>query len=100
MKIVIEQKDSRIVVNVDTGEKGANRADVANVMSMALASTVASVIPANAPSQLRTKIAAALADEVAKAVKMNFLEVVTGKSVGVATFTDKEAEFMREILGL
>lgn len=100
MKIVIEQKDSRIVVNVDVGEKGTSRADIANVMSMALASTVASVIPANAPSQLRTKIAAALADEVAKAVKMNFLEVVTGKSAGVATFTDKEAEFMREILGL
>lgn len=100
MKIVIEQKDNRIVVNVDTGEKGAHRADVANVMSMALASTVASVIPANAPGQLRAKIAAALADEVAKAVKMNFLEVVTGKAGRAATFTDKEAEFMREILGL
>lgn len=99
MEIVIKTEGQRISVNVDAPD-GTTRADVANTMSIALAATVASVIPADAPEPLRVKIGTALAGEVAKAVKENFLEVVTGKAGKTAVFTDKEAAFMREVLGL
>lgn len=99
MKIVIKTEGRRISVNVDAPD-GTARSDIANTMSIALAATVASVIPANAPQNLRVKIGTALADKVANAVKENFLEVVTGKAGKAAVFTDKEAEFMREVLGL
>ncbi|HCV93767.1 MAG TPA: hypothetical protein DGV70_03225 [Faecalibacterium sp.] len=99
MKIVIETKGKCIAVNVDA-PKGVCRSDIAETLSLALASTVASVIPADAPYSVRLMAGTALADEIAKAVKENFLEVVTGKAGKTAVFTDKEAEFMREVLGL
>lgn len=99
MKIVIETKGKCIAVNVDA-PKGVRRSDIAETLSLALASTVASVIPADAPYSVRLMARTALADEIAKAVKENFLEVVTDKAGKTAVFTDKEAEFMREVLGL
>lgn len=75
-----------------------SRADIANVMSIALASTVTSVIPANAPKQLRMAIVEALADEIANAVKQNFLEIAAGRSGKTAAFTDKEADFLEKLM--
>ena len=77
MKITIEQKDGAIVTNVNAPEK-TSRADIANVMGIALAGAVTSAIPANAPKRLRMVIVEALADEIANAVKQNFLEIAGG----------------------
>ena len=77
-----------------------SRADVAAAISLALASTVASVIPADAPFAARVKAASSIADMIATAVKQNFLEVVTGKAGKAAVFTDKEAAFLSKLMGL
>lgn len=97
MKITIEQKDGAIVTNVNAPEK-TSRADIANVMSIALASTVTSVIPANAPKRLRMVIVEALADEIANAVKQDFLEIAAGRSGKNVAFTDKEADFLKKLM--
>lgn len=92
MKIVIERKQSNIMVDVVAPE-GVQRSDIAETLSFALASTVASTIPQNV-------LALALADEVAKAVKQNFLDTVSGKAGNAISFTDKEADFMRGVFNL
>lgn len=71
MKITIETIGDNISVNIKAPE-GTSRADVSATMSLALASTVASVIPADAPSAARMKAASSLADMIATAVKQNF----------------------------
>lgn len=65
-----------------------------------VASTVASVIPADAPFAARVKAASSIADMIATAVKQNFLEVVTGKAGKATVFTDKEAAFLSKLMGL
>ncbi|MFR8409580.1 MAG: hypothetical protein ACLVA8_09065 [Faecalibacterium prausnitzii] len=55
MKITIETIGDNIAVNIKS-PAGFSRADVAAVISLALASTVASVIPANAPFAARVKL--------------------------------------------
>ena len=97
MKITIEQKDGAIVNNVNAPEK-TSRADIANVMSIALAGAVTSVIPANAPKRLRMVIVEALADEIANAVKQNFLEIAAGRSGKTVAFTDKEVDFLKKLM--
>lgn len=99
MKITVEKVGNRISTDVDAPE-GTSRTEIANTLSLALASTVASVIPANAPYSARVMVAVSIADNIANAVKENFMEMVTGKAGKVAVFTDKEAEFMRKVLGL
>lgn len=100
MKITIETIGDNLSVNIKSPE-GTSRADIASVMSLALASTVASVIPADAPpSAARMKAASSLADMIATAVKQNFLEVVTGKTGKTSVFTDKEAAFLSKLMGL
>ena len=99
MKITIETIGDNLSVNIKSPE-GTSRADIASVMSLALASTVASVIPVDAPSAARMKAASSLADMIATAVKQNFLEVVTGKAGKAAVFTDKEAAFLSKLMGL
>ena len=99
MKITIETIGDNISVNIKAPE-GTSRADVTSVMSIALASTVASVIPADAPFAARAKAASSIADMIATAVKQNFLEVVTGKAGKAAVFTGKEAEFLSKLRGL
>ncbi len=99
MKITIETIGDNISVNIKSPEE-TSRADIAAVISLALASTVASVIPADAPSAARVKAASTLADMIATAVKQNFLEVVTGKAGKTAVFTDKEAAFLAKPMGL
>lgn len=99
MKITIEKKGPCISVNVDAPE-GTRRSDIAETLSLALASTVASTIPSSASASFRQAIGASLADEVANAVKQNFLEVISGKAGKTAVFTDKEADFMRKVMGL
>lgn len=99
MKITIETIGDNISVNIKAPE-GTSRADVSATMSLALASTVASVIPADAPSAARMKAASSLADMIATAVKQIFLEVVTGKAGKAAVFTDKEAAFLSKLMGL
>lgn len=99
MKIVIERKQSNIMVDVVAPE-GVQRSDIAETLSFALASTVASTIPQNAPAPLRNVLALALADEMAKAVKQNFLDTVSGKAGKSISFTDKEADFMRGVFNL
>ena len=86
MKIVIERKQANIMVDVVAPE-GVQRSDIAETLSFALASTVASTIPQNAPA-------------VAKAVKQNFLDTVSGKAGKSISFTDKEADFMRGVFNL
>lgn len=99
MKITIETIGDNLSVNIKSPE-GTSRADIASVMSLALASTVASVIPADAPSAARVKAASSLADMIATAVKQNFLEVVTGKTEKTSVVTDKEAAFLSKLMGL
>ena len=99
MKITIETIGDNISVNIKAPE-GTSRADVTSVMSIALASTVASVIPADAPCAARAKAASSIADMIATAVKQNVLEVVTGKAGKAAVFTGKEAEFLSKLMGL
>lgn len=99
MKITIETIGDNLSVNIKSPE-GTSRADIASVMSLALASTVASVIPVDAPSAARVKAASSLADMIATAVKQNFLEVVTGKAGKTSVFTDKEAAFLTKLMGL
>lgn len=71
MKITIETIGDNLSVSIKSPE-GTSRADIASVMSLALASTVASVIPADAPSAARMKAASSLANMIATAVKQNF----------------------------
>ena len=99
MKIIIETIGDNISVNIKS-PAGTSRADIASVISLALASTVASVIPADAPFAARAGAASAFADMIATAVKQNFLEVVTGKAGKAASFTDKEAAFLAKLMGL
>ena len=99
MKITIETIGDNLSVSIKSPE-GTSRADIASVMSLALASTVASVIPADAPSAARMKAASSLANMIATAVKQNFLEVVTGKTGKTSVFTDKEAAFLSKLMGL
>lgn len=99
MKITIETIGDNLSVNIKSPE-GTSRADIASVMSLALASTVASVIPADAPSAARLKAASSLADMIATAAKQNFLEVVTGKTGKTSVFTGKEAAFLSKLLNL
>lgn len=99
MKITIETIGDNISVNIKAPE-GTSRADIASVISIALASTVASVIPADAPPAARVKAASTIADMIATAVKQNFLEVVTGKAGKTSVFTDKEAAFLTKLMGL
>ena len=99
MKIVIERKQANIMVDVVAPE-GVQRSDIAETLSFALASTVASTIPQNTPAPLRNVLALSLADEVAKAVKQNFPDTVSGKAGNAISFTDKEADFMRGVFNL
>lgn len=99
MKITIEKKGPIISVNVKAPE-GVRRSDVAETISIALASSVASIIPSDAPIQLRRKIGLSLADEVANAVKQNFLDVTMGTAGKAAIFTEKEADFIAALNGM
>lgn len=99
MKITIETIGDNITVNIKSPAE-FSRADVAAAISLALASTVASVIPADAPFAARVKAASSIADMIATAVKQNFLEVVTDKAGKAAVFTDKEAAFLSKLMGL
>lgn len=63
MKITIETIGDNISVNIKAPE-GTSRADIASVISIALASTVASVIPADAPPAARVKAASTIADMI------------------------------------
>lgn len=71
MKITIETIGDNITVNIKSPAE-FSRADVAAAISLALASTVASVIPADAPFAARVKAASSIADMIATAVKQNF----------------------------
>lgn len=100
MKIIIEQTDNRVLVSVDAGEKGVHRSDVMQVLSLALASTAAEMVPKNASGQRRKKLISEAAVLLSEAVKEDFLKVTAGESCRMASFYNKEAEFMREVLGL
>lgn len=99
MIITIEKKGPLISVNVKA-QDSVRRSDVAETISIALASCVASMIPSNAPVQLRRTIGLSLADEVANAVKQNFLAVTMGKTGKTAIFTGKEADFIEAMNGM
>lgn len=99
MKITIEKKGPIISVNVKAPE-GVRHSDVAETISVALASYVASIIPSNAPVQLRRTIGLNLADEVANAVKQNFLDVTMGTAGKATIFTEKEADFIEALNGM
>ncbi len=101
MKIIIEQLDGRMVLSM-SADDGVQRSDVAELLSLALCSTLYQMmeLPKDIPEALKKKILNETADLAAEAVKSNFLDVAYQRSGVTASFINKEAEFMAKLMGL
>lgn len=101
MKITIEQKDNRVLLNM-SAEDGVQRSDVAELLSLALCSTLYQMmeLPKNLPKPLRNQIINETADLTAEGVKSDFLDVAYERSGVSTSFMNKEAEFINKLMGL
>ena len=99
MKTVIEKNKGQLFINVKSEDK-FRRSDVLQLLSQALATAAAEMVPAELPDGNRKEVIDHAADLMAAAVKNDFVDAASGRTGKTMTFADKEAAFVEQLLHL
>lgn len=99
-KIIIKgTPDGRMAFNVKSEDK-VKASDVLQMLSVAIATTVANTVPKDLPEEERNLYIGKAAEIISEGVKNDFFTIMSHKNAAGIVLSGKEADFMSEVLGL
>lgn len=100
VKITINgTSDGRMSLNVKSEDK-VKVGDVLQMLSVAIATTVANTIPKDLPEEERNLYIDKAAEIISEGVKNDFFTIMSHKNAAGIVLFGKEADFMGGVLGL